>query len=125
MPNLSLVGQIPVQINFIYSITATRMSIRVSQPNTVKKGAFGPIGTAQGIEDASAQITFAVPASGLEFDLKQLSAAPGGFTLSYTLGDKSYALIGCHRSEKSVSNDPGSGDATMDASITATEEIEF
>lgn len=123
MPNITLVGQIPIEINHAFSITATRLSVRVSQPNTVKKGAFGPIGTAQGIEDASAQITFAMPATGPEFDLKALSANPGGFTLSYTAGAQKYALLGCRRSEKSISNDPGSGDATMDVSITATEEI--
>lgn len=123
MPNIDLVGQVAVQVNFVYAITATRMSVRVSQPNTVKKTASGPLGTAQGIEDASAQITFAIPKGGIEFDFKALSAEPGGFTLSYTLGAQTFALLGCRRSEKSISNDPGSGDTSMDVSLTATEEI--
>lgn len=123
MANISLVGQIPCQIDFAFSITATRVTVRESTPTAVKKGAFGPIGVAQGIPDVTAQITFAVPVTGLEFDWSELSARPTGFTFSFTAGAQTYLLIGCKRSERSFTNDPGSGDSTFDVSLTATQII--
>lgn len=125
MPNTDQVGQVPVEFNHVFSITAGRLSVRVSTPTVVKKGAFGPVGTARGIQDASAQFSFCVPTTGPEFDLEALSAQAGGFTTSYTLGANKYALLGCRVTEKSISNDPGQGDTTMDISIIATEEIEL
>jgi hypothetical protein len=124
VPNLDLVGQIPVQIDYAYSITATRMSIRESTPTKVPKGAFGAIGTAQGIPDVTAQITFAVPDTGLEFNWTALATRATGFTMTFTAGATTYLLVGCKRSERSFSNDPGAGDATFDVSLTATEMIE-
>ena len=123
MPNLDLVGQVPVQLDFAYAITCGRMSVRVSTPTSVKKGAFGPVGTSRGIQDASASLTFSVPKTGLEFNFDELTGKPGGFTLSYTLGSNTYALVGARVTEKSVSNDPGSGDTTFEVSIVATQEI--
>lgn len=123
MPNLSLTGQIPVQIDYAFSITATRISIRESTPTSVKKGAFGPIGSAQGIPDVTAQITFAVPASGLEFNWETLSRRPTGFTVGFTAGGVTYLLVGCKRNERSFDNDPGTGDSTFSVSLTSTEMI--
>lgn len=123
MANLDLVGQIACEIDYAFSITCGRVSIRVSTPTVVKKGAFGPVGTARGIEDASAQLSFAVPKTGLEFDFDELSDRPGGFTFSYPLGSQKRALVGCRATEKSVSNDPGSGDTTYDVTLIATEDI--
>lgn len=123
MPNISIVGQIPLEIDHAFTITATAFDVSVSTPTQVKKGAFGPIGTAQGIEDVTSSIRFAVPSSGLEVDLAALAAKPTGFTISYSLGANKYALIGCRINNKGTTNDPGSGNAEVTIGVTATEEI--
>jgi len=123
MPNLSLTGQIPVELDHAFVITATSLDVSVSTPTQVKKGAFGPIGTAQGIPDVTASIRFAVPSTGLEVNLADLAAKPNGFTVSYALGVNKYAIIGCRISGKTVTNDPGGGNTEVSLSLTGTEEI--
>lgn len=123
MPNLSLVGAIKVEIDHAFSITCSQFSVSVRTPTTVHKGAFGPIGIAQGVQDVTANMTFSIPSAGLEFDWDELSSKPTGFTVTYTAGAARYMLLGCRRNDKGISNNPGGGDATMTIGVTATEEI--
>lgn len=123
MPNIVLVSQMAMEIDHAFSVTATRGSITIPTPTTGKAGAFGPIGIAQGIGFPTANLTFAVPVTGFEFDWEALFRKPTGFTLSYTLGSVKWALLGCRRNNKGIENDPGGGDATLTIGLLATEEI--
>lgn len=124
MPNISIVGQVPLEIDHAFAITATSFDVSVNTPTTVKKGAFGPIGTARGIADVTANIRFSVPATGLEFNLSDLDARPLGFTVTYTTGANRYSLVGCHINNKGTTNDPASGNTEVSIGITATEEVQ-
>lgn len=125
MPNLQLVAQMPMEIDHSFSVTATRGSITVPIPTTFKAGALGPIGIAQGIGAPTAQLSFAIPVTGFEFDWATLQKKPAGFTISYTLGNVKYALVGCRIQNKGVENDPAGGDATLSIGLMATEEIKL
>lgn len=120
MPNIDLTGQVPVEINHAYTITLTNLSVHVSNPMNVKKGAFGVIGKSKGIPDVTATFKLAVPKTGLEIDIRTLD----NFTLTYhDTPVTKYMILGCDVSSIALSVEQGTGDAMYDVSVTGTEEI--
>lgn len=120
---LDLVGQVPAEIDHSIAVTMTNLRVNKSTPTRVKKGALGPIGTAQGIPDITATCQLAVPKTGLEINLEALGIKVGGFTLTYTAGINRWALLGCVVSGDAISVDNGAGEVEVSFDITATERI--
>ncbi len=121
MSNLPLVGQLPVQLNFVDVTTITDVNISKTRTNTIKVGPKGPIGTAKGVPKISGTFSLAVAQAGSEFDLESLWNTPGGFTLTYQEGVDRYMLIGCEVEKEDLSNTPESGDTKKSVGFTATE----
>lgn len=120
---LDLVGQILAEIDHKVTITLTNLSVRKSTPTVVKKGALGVIGVAQGIADVTGTFRLAVPKTGLEINLEELGARPGGFTLTYTAGLSRYAILGCVFAEDDITADQGAGNVEVSINFTATERV--
>jgi len=120
---LDLVGQVPAEINHKIAVTLTNLSVRKATPTVVKKGALGVIGTAQGIPDVTGTFRLAAPKTGLELDLEALGSAPGGFTLTYTVGANRYAILGCRFSEDNITVDNGAGNVEVSVNFTGAERI--
>src|SRR5574341_1074389 len=76
MANIDLVGQIPAEIDHKTAVTLTNLSVREATPTTVKKGAIGVIGAAQGISDVTGDFVLAIPKTGLELNIEALKAKP-------------------------------------------------
>ena len=123
MSNLDLVGQVPAEIDHGIVVTITNLSARKATPTTVKKGALGPIGAAQGIPDVSGNFRLAVPKTGLEIDIDALGSKPGGFTLSYTVGTMVFAILGCRFSEDDITVDNAAGNVEVSVNFIGTERI--
>lgn len=121
MANQPLVGQVPVQLNFVPVTTITNVTSKRNRTNQVKKGAYGAIGTAKGVPGVSGTFELALPQAGLEFDLELLWDSPQGFTLTYQVGVKRYMLLGCQVESDDLANTPESGDAKITVSFTATD----
>lgn len=120
MPNIDLTGQVKCEINHAFAITATDVSIRVATPTNVKKGAFGVIGKSKGIKDVTGTLKFAIPKTGLEFDVDGLD----NFTLTYHLNPvQRFMVLGCDITDKSLSVNQGTGEASVDINFTGTEEV--
>ena len=120
---LDLVGQVPAEIDHKYAVTLTDLDVKKATQTTVKKGALGPIGTAQGIPDYTANFTLAYPKTGLELNLEALSLKPGGFSLTYTAGINRWSLVGCKLSEDTLTVNNAQGDVTVKVSLTATDRV--
>jgi hypothetical protein len=123
MATIDLVGQCIAEIDHVYAVTITDLEVRKSVPTTVKKGALGPIGAAQGIADYTASFTLAYPKTGLEFNLEALAAKPGGFSFTYSAGVNRWTLAGCKIPEETLSGNQGQGDVSVRVSLTATDRI--
>jgi len=121
MSNLPLVGQLPVQLNFVDVTTMTNVQISKSRTNTIKVGHKGPIGTARGVPKIQGTFDLAVAMAGSEFDLEVLWNTPGGSTITYQEGIDRYMLIGVEVEKEDLSNTPESGDTKKSVSFTATE----
>ncbi len=118
-----LVGKVQAEINNTFGITITQMNINGDTPVTVKYSAVGPIGAAQGCEKVSASLTFAVPATGLEFDIVGALNSPEGFSLNFPIGAERHALYHCHRSKRGFSNNPEGGDTSFTMDIVAEQWV--
>lgn len=118
-----LVGQVPAKIDHKIVVTITNLSVRKSTPTTVRKGALGVIGMAQGVPDVTGSFRLAVPKTGLEFDLEAVGSKPGGFTLTYEVGAVVYSVLGCKFSEDDISVDNGAGNVEVSVNFTGTERI--
>jgi hypothetical protein len=123
MASLDLVGQVPAELDHRIAVTLTNLNVRKSTPTVVRKGAYGVIGTAQGIPDVTGSFKLAVPKTGLEVDLEALGSKPGGFTLTYSLGVMKYAVLGCRFSEDDITVDNGAGNVEVSVNFTGTERI--
>lgn len=123
MPNIDFVGVVPVEIDHKYVITISQFSVRVTQPQVVKKGAIGVLGKAQGVPDVSGSFRLEIPKDGYEVDVVALFQKPGGVTLSYTLGRKKWAILGVNASEKAVGSGEGDGNTSANFNYVGTEEI--
>jgi|SRR5579871_193551 len=111
MANIDLVGQIPVELNHVFAVTATRMSVKWSQQVTVQKGALGVIGASAGIPDVSGTLVFSIPKTGMEFDIETLKL--GSFTFSFPLGTEKYQITGCRITEQDITSNFGAGSAEV------------
>ncbi len=114
-----LVGKCQAELNNVFGITITQMQVNGDRPVTVKYGAQGPIGSAKGCEKSTASLTFAVPTTGLEFDILGALDAPDGFSLNFPIGSERHALYGCNWSKRSFSNNPETGDTTFSLDLVA------
>jgi hypothetical protein len=123
MANLVLVGQAQFEINDVYAITCVKGSVKGDRPVTVKYGAQGAIGAAQGAEKVTASLEFAVPDTGLEFDVVGALNAAEGFSVTFPIGAEVHKLLGCRRTTRSFDNTPESGDTTFNMDLVATEWI--
>ena len=123
MASLDLVGQAPAEINGKIAVTLMSFNVNESRPTTDKKGALGPIGVAQGIQDVSGSMTFAIPKTGAEVNLELIANQPGGFVLTYTTGANRYGVMGCVLSEVRTTVDNGAGNVEVSANFTATERV--
>lgn len=122
MANLVLVGAVQISINNVFSATATKFSISGDKPVTVKFGAQGSIGSAQGQEKPSGSITLAVPTTGLEFDITTLQAK-AGFSFTFSVGSERHAVFGCQITKRNFTNTPESGDTEFAFDFVGTEWI--
>jgi hypothetical protein len=123
MANINFVGQIQCEINNVFVISITQMSVNGDRPVNVKFGAQGALGSARGAEKVSASISLAVPVTGLEIDVLGALNAPGGFTFSFPIGAERHALYGCHFSKRGISNNPESGDTSFTLDVVASEWV--
>lgn len=119
-----LVAQVPVSIDGGIVVTIEEMTVNYTLPQTVHKGALGVIGVATGVQDVSADFTMSVPKTGPEVNLVTKSAQPGGFTLTYPLGVKRFALTGCRVKSDTVRIVQGSGQVTISGSIIAEDRLQ-
>lgn len=125
MANISLSGQIKAEVDHIPVQTITRVSVSSNAPGTVKKGGYGVIGVAQGIEDASGSFTIVPTSVGMEIDLLALKAKVGGFAFSFNRGASRYCAIGCRITKIDDSNDPGAGNHDVVVNWIAGEIIQL
>lgn|SRR3990167_813672 len=125
MANIDLVGQCPGEINHRFVVTLMDPSAKKSTPLTPKVGAFGVIGLAKGVPTVSGSFKLAVPKTGLEVDLAALGDRNGGNTITFTVGTKRYAYLGCRWSEEDLSVNNASGDVTISVNFVGTERIEL
>lgn len=114
-----LIGKVQAEINNTFAITLTQLQVNGDTPVTVKYSAIGPIGAGEGCEKVTASLTFAVPATGLEFDIVGALSAPEGFSLNFPIGAERHALYHCHKSKRGFSNNPEAGDTGFTMDITA------
>jgi hypothetical protein len=118
-----LVGQVPAEIDHKIVVTLTNLNVRKAIPTTVKKGALGVIGMAQGIADVTGSFRIAFPKTGPEIDLDAIGSKEGGFTLTYTVGAARWAVLGCKFSEDDISVDQGAGNVEGSVNFTGAERI--
>jgi hypothetical protein len=123
MANLSLVGQIPVEIDHAFAITCTRVDVSNERPQTFKASAFGSLGAPRGIGPVKVTLTFAIPSTGPEFRVSSL--ATGQHTISITLapGIKKLAL-GCELGPERYSNDPAAGNSEITLEFMGTDFVD-
>lgn len=118
-----LIGKVQAEIQNTFAVTLTQLQINGDTPVTVKYSAVGPIGAAQGCEKVTASMTFAVPATGLEFDVVTALNSPEGFSLNFPIGAERHALYHCHRTKRGFSNNPESGDTSFTLDVTAEQWV--
>jgi len=123
MAQLDLVGSIQCEIDHVYAITCTKLTVKGTRPVTVKYGAQGAIGSARGQEKVTISITLAVPKTGLEFDLLGTMERPGGFTFSFPVGAERHSVYGCLRTDRSLSNTMEAGDTEFSLDATGTDWV--
>lgn len=123
MPSLALVGSIAVELNNSVAVTAYDFNIRGTRPVQIKKGALGPIGAARGQEDITISLKFAVPDTGLEFDIVTLMRASTGFSINFPIGSERHAVYGCHISDRGLTNNPESGNTDFSLDCRGSEWI--
>jgi hypothetical protein len=123
MANTPLVGQSPVLVNYTPVVTITKVSSRRTRPVTVKKGAYGSIGSAKGQPQVTGSFTLAVPKAGSEIDLEALFNSDEGFTLTYTEGADRYALYGVQINEDDLNSDYEAGNTEKVVNFIATDKV--
>ena len=114
---MACIGQVPAKINGVIDVTIKNLNVSEETPTNVHKGALGVIGTAQGIPDVKTPFTVAVLTSGPIINYKSISAGDG-FSLTFSLGVKRYAITGCHMSSRGLKVDNGAGNVTIDYGVT-------
>ncbi len=123
MPNLNLVGAVPVELDHAYSITCEEVGVDHDIPSEFHAGPFGSTGISQGQGPVNISLTFGVPATGPEFPVSSLKV--GQHTISITLspGNKKLAT-GCKMTGESYKNNPKSGITTITLKFMGTDFLD-
>src|SRR5579885_1510839 len=108
---MEILGPIQCELDGQFAVTVTKFSVDGDTPTTFKAGAQGPIGIAQGVEKPSGSIVFAIPKTGLEFDIMGVLTRPEGFTFGFPLGAERHVIMACKRNKRGVSSTMESGDS--------------
>jgi hypothetical protein len=122
MSNRPLVGQVPVQVNHAPVTSITNVQARRQRKNTVKQGAYGPIGTAKGQPAVTGSFDLAVFKIGEEIDIEALWNSEEGFTLTFQEGNRRYMCTGCQIDSDEISSAMEQGETNKKISFTATEK---
>jgi len=117
----NLTGRIPTQINYVPAVTAEDVTVKKTQTQKIRKGAYGNYGRAAGIPQYTATVKFGVPADRAEFEQLAENAQGGipgqdGFDFTYQKGSETYTLINCGISTDTLTSD-------QDANAEQTIEI--
>lgn len=123
MPPLS--GQMPVEIDHAFMITAFGTDVSEDVPSTFRAGPAGPIGFGQGFGPTKVVFKFSQakgtqPEFGTITDLKAK-------THTITISPSSVArrlIVGCVLTSHSIVNDPEKGDTTWSLTFQGTESKE-
>ena len=118
---MSLSGRIKTELNYQPCITAEDVTVKKTQTQKVRRGAYGNYGRAAGIPQFSATVKWGVPADKAEFEQLAENAQgqiPGqvGFDWTYHKGGETYTLIDCGIASDTVTSD-------QDANAEQTTEI--
>lgn len=117
----ALSGRIPTKLNYVPCISAEDVTVKKTQTQKVRRGAYGNYGRAAGIPQYSATVKFGVPQDRAEFEELAENAKgqiPGqaGFDWTYSKGGETYTLIDCGIASDTVTSD-------QDANAEQTVEI--
>ena len=117
----SLKGRIETELNYQPCITAEDVTVKKTQTQKVRRGAYGNYGRAEGIPQYSCTVKWGVPADKAEFEelaenAKGKIAGQKGFDWTYKKGSEVYTLIDCGIASDTVTSD-------QDANAEQTTEI--
>lgn len=125
MANVPLVGQVPLLVDYKAVATITKMSIKRRRGVTVKKGAYGSIGSAKGQPQIEGSFTLAVPKGGSEIDLEAIFNSEEGATFTYQEGADRYGVYGVQISEDDLSSDYEAGNTEKTINFVATDKVKL